>query len=238
VEFVYCIAAFIILYSNRGSLTRHSSLQQYLHQHGAKKFFAWFDHMVWYPLGRPVGSTIYPGMQFIAVWIKQFILTSWSINDICCLIPAWFGTIASFVVGLIAYECALPCNSNSNILRMLLDLIQGIQSEPKPLVRKLAFGITSPALECALFATAFMAIVPAHLMRSVGGGYDNESVAVTAMVLTFFFWVRSLRGGETHSWIYGVAAGLSYFYMAASWGGHVSLQYAVPCLKHVCFCIC
>ena len=26
-----------------------------------------YDHMSWYPLGRPVGSTIYPGMQLTAV---------------------------------------------------------------------------------------------------------------------------------------------------------------------------
>merc|ERR1719253_2055281 len=31
--------------------------------HGWTKFFRWFDYMVWYPLGRPVGTTIYPGMQ-------------------------------------------------------------------------------------------------------------------------------------------------------------------------------
>ena len=41
---------------------------------------------------------------------------------------------------------------------------------------------------------AIMAILPAHLiMRSVAGGYDNESVAVTAIVATFFWWIRSLR---------------------------------------------
>ena len=177
--------------------------------------------MVWYPLGRPVGSTIYPGMQFISVWIKQFLLTSWSINDICCFVPAWFGTIASALVGMIAYECALPVNSNSNLVRLVLDLVQGIRSEPKATVRKLALGLTSPALECGVFAMSMMAIVPAHLMRSVGGGYDNESVAVTAMNLTFYFWVRSLRGGDSTSWIFGLAAGLAYFYMVASWGGYI-----------------
>ena len=36
-------------------------------------------------------------------------------------------------------------------------------------------------------------MIPAHLMRSVAGGYDNESIAVAAIVGTFFFWVRSLR---------------------------------------------
>jgi dolichyl-diphosphooligosaccharide--protein glycosyltransferase len=39
---------------------------------------------VWYPLGRPVGTTIYPGMQVTSVAIKKFLLPNWSINDICC----------------------------------------------------------------------------------------------------------------------------------------------------------
>ena len=34
---------------------------RYLFDHGLKKFFTWFDHTAWYPLGRPVGTTIYPG---------------------------------------------------------------------------------------------------------------------------------------------------------------------------------
>jgi dolichyl-diphosphooligosaccharide--protein glycosyltransferase len=36
---------------------------QYLADNGAEKFFTWYDHESWYPLGRPVGTTIYPGMQ-------------------------------------------------------------------------------------------------------------------------------------------------------------------------------
>jgi len=39
-------------------------------------------------------------------------------------------------------------------------------------------------------AAFFMAIVPAHIMRSMGGMYDNESVAVPAIAGTFYFWVR------------------------------------------------
>jgi dolichyl-diphosphooligosaccharide--protein glycosyltransferase len=26
-----------------------------------------------------------------------------------------------------------------------------------------------------------------------GGGYDNESIAMTAMLMTFYFWIRSIR---------------------------------------------
>ena len=65
---------------------------------------------------------------------------------------------------------------------------------------------------------AIMAILPAHIMRSVAGGYDNESVAVTAIVATFFWWIRSLRTEQ--SWPFAFAAALSYGYMVAAWGGY------------------
>ena len=42
-------------------------------------------------------------------------------------------------------------------------------------------------------AAAIMSIIPAHIMRSVGGGYDNECVAMTALALTFYCWCRALR---------------------------------------------
>lgn len=194
---------------------------EYLYEHGSKKFFQWFDHMVWYPLGRPVGTTIYPGMQFTAVAIKNFVLGDWSLNDICCYIPAWFGAIATFLVGMIAYECTIPENSNASLISFIVDVVQGKISNPPGTVRPVALGVTSPALECACFAMGMMAIVPAHIMRSVGGGYDNESIAMTAMTLTFYFWVRSLRTNDPYSWIFGILTGLAYFYMVAAWGGYI-----------------
>merc|ERR1719393_860946 len=44
---------------------------EYLADHGWHKFFHWFDYESWYPLGRPVGTTIYPGMQITSVVIKR-----------------------------------------------------------------------------------------------------------------------------------------------------------------------
>jgi len=177
---------------------------------------------VWYPLGRPVGSTIYPGMQFTAVFIKNHLLPNWSLNDVCCYMPTWFGAMASSITGLLAYECSIPQNCNTNIVRVLLDMVQGKITNNIPSVKSnLPLGLSSPAVECGIFAMACMAIVPAHLMRSVGGGYDNESVAVTAMVSTFYFWIRSLRNHETYSYLWSILAGLAYFYMVAAWGGYI-----------------
>jgi dolichyl-diphosphooligosaccharide--protein glycosyltransferase len=167
--------------------------------------------MSWYPLGRPVGTTIYPGMQFTAVFIKNHIVgDAMSLNDVCCYIPAWFGVFATFITGLIAYECTLECNSSSSILSVLIS-----SSKSSYNVKKQTGSSLVPILSF-LFAMMAMAIIPAHLMRSVGGGFDNESVAMSAMVLTFYFWVRSLRAGEDKSYLWSLMTGLAYFYVSVN----------------------
>eukprot|EP00970_Alexandrium_tamarense_P000593 scaffold69_cov198-Alexandrium_tamarense.AAC.33 len=152
-----------------------------------------------------------------------------SLNDICCYIPAWFGVAATFLVGCIAYEASLDSN-NMSIFGVMIDALKGRYNDGTSgsavatngyYSRANKFGLSSPALECAVFAMGFMAVVPAHLMRSVGGGYDNESVAVTAMSLTFYLWMRSLRSGEKNNYLFGILAGIAYFYMVAAWGGYI-----------------
>ena len=82
---------------------------------------------------------------------------AWTLADVCCYVPAWFGVVATLFTGLCAYECA------------------------------------GQSVASAAAAAAVMAIVPAHLLRSVGGGFDNESVAVAALCGTFYCWCRALR---------------------------------------------
>lgn len=158
---------------------------QYMSKHGWSAFFSWFDYMSWYPLGRPVGTTTYPGLQFTAVAIHRglrWLGGEWkmSLNDVCCTIPAWGGAAATVFLTLITYEATGSRTS-------------------------------------AVIAAALFAIIPGHLMRSMGGGFDNECIAMTAMLMTFYFWVLSLRN-ERMYWI-GIIAGIAYGYMVAAWGG-------------------
>jgi len=168
---------------------------EYLDQHGWHKFFHWFDYESWYPLGRPVGTTIYPGMQITSVVIKRVLNALGnpiSLNDVCCMVPVWFGVTATFFLSLLTSEC-------------------------------------SGSLSAGAGAALIMSIVPAHIMRSVGGGYDNESIAMTAMCATFYLWVRALRsdaGADANvasksSYVFGVLAGIAYIYMVMAWGGFV-----------------
>ena len=86
--------------------------------------------MVWYPLGRPVGTTIYPGMQFTAVWIKNYIVgDNMSLNDVCCYIPAWFGVIATIITGFITYEVSLASNTSRSILSTLSNIFSTDEQE-------------------------------------------------------------------------------------------------------------
>eukprot|EP00759_Apiculatamorpha_spiralis_P005210 PhF_6_TR13180/c0_g1_i1/m.20790/K07151/STT3; dolichyl-diphosphooligosaccharide--protein glycosyltransferase len=163
---------------------------QYLNKHGWHAFFHWFDYMVWYPLGRPVGTTIYPGLQITSVVIYRIRRMiggkyAMSLNDVCCYVPCWFGSSAAVFVGLLTYEC-------------------------------------SGSMTASAVSALIMAIIPAHTMRSVGGGYDNECIAMTAMAATFYLWVRSIRAKtRVSSVVWGIVAGLSYGYMVAAWGGFV-----------------
>lgn len=170
--------------------------------------------MSWYPLGRPVGTTIYPGMQVTAVWLKNHLLPNWSINDICVFIPAWFGVAATLAVAWLTLECSRESGSlleniwgvshlyrwvGLPIVNLSLQWLEAIVPSPS------AWGLrttnqSSPIAPyvCAVAAASIMSVVPAHLLRSIGGGYDNESIAMTAMVLTFACWTCSLRdfGGK------------------------------------------
>merc|ERR1712151_638293 len=56
-------------------------------------------------------------------------------------------------------------------------------------------------------------------MRSVGGKFDNEAVAMAAICSTFWLWLRSIR--TPSSWPWGILTALSYFYMVAAWGGYI-----------------
>ena len=44
-----------------------------------------------------------------------------------------------------------------------------------------------------LFAALFAASVPSYISRSVAGSYDNEGVAIFALVLVFFLYVKVRR---------------------------------------------
>ena len=48
--------------------------------------------------------------------------------------------------------------------------------------------------------------------RSVAGSYDNEGIAIFALMFTYFLWIKSVKTGSVY-WAAWTA--LSYFYMVS-----------------------
>jgi len=71
--------------------------------------------------------------------------------------------------------------------------------------------------QAGLCSALFLATVPSFISRSVAGSYDCEAVAIGALVLTFYLYLRTLNTG---SLLCAAALTLSYWYMVLSWGGY------------------
>ncbi|XP_061347971.1 dolichyl-diphosphooligosaccharide--protein glycosyltransferase subunit STT3B [Gastrolobium bilobum] len=162
----------------------------YLTKHGFSEFWNWFDSESWYPLGRIVGGTLYPGLMVTAAALYnllRFLRFAVHIREVCVLTAPFFA-------------------SNTTIVAYF-------------------FGKEVWDSGAGIVAAALIAICPGYISRSVAGSYDNEGVAIFALLLTFFLFVKAVNTGSL-AWSLGSAFG--YFYMVSAWGGYVFIINLVP----------
>jgi dolichyl-diphosphooligosaccharide--protein glycosyltransferase len=172
-----------------------------------------------------------------------------SLNDVCCYVPCWGGMAATLFMGLWATECSGSPNAGV-ISALVFAIIPVGDAQPASglsvwmlVFTARTFAVCRPVCgpstllhmhtilngsSLVLNRRLWLDNSQAHIMRSVGGGYDNESVAMTCMMMTFYFWVRACRDStkdkDAHTWnsvVFGVLSGLAYICMAAAWGGYV-----------------
>jgi dolichyl-diphosphooligosaccharide--protein glycosyltransferase len=67
-----------------------------------------------------------------------------------------------------------------------------------------------------LLSALFVAFIPAFIQRTIAGFFDNECVGVLAIVVSTFFYIRSMKRGSLPS---AIGAGLALGYLLVSWGG-------------------
>ncbi|MFX1517564.1 MAG: STT3 domain-containing protein [Promethearchaeota archaeon] len=66
-----------------------------------------------------------------------------------------------------------------------------------------------------ILAALFLAISPGHLQRTVVGFFDHESLGILFLILSLYFFARSLRTGSLVATIF---AGVSLGILSGSWG--------------------
>ncbi|KAL5106695.1 Dolichyl-diphosphooligosaccharide--protein glycosyltransferase subunit STT3B [Taenia crassiceps] len=153
-------------------------------------FLNWFDTTAWYPLGRIVGGTVYPGLMVTSGSI-HYLLRSLNfpvhIREVCVFLAPIFSGLTAIMGYLLTKEL---WNDRAG-----------------------------------LFSACFLAIVPGYISRSVAGSYDNEGIAIFALLLTYFLWLRAVRTGNL---CWSVLCALAYLYMVSAWGGYVFIINLVP----------
>lgn len=64
----------------------------------------------------------------------------------------------------------------------------------------------------------------------MAGSYDNEGIAIFALMLTYYLWVKSIKTGSI---LWSTYTALAYFFMVSAWGGYVFIINLIP--LHVFF---
>ncbi|XP_037028740.1 dolichyl-diphosphooligosaccharide--protein glycosyltransferase subunit STT3A [Bradysia coprophila] len=163
---------------------------RFLTEEGFYNFHNWFDDRAWYPLGRIIGGTIYPGLMITSgvlyrlMWLVNITI---DIRNVCVFLAPFFSSLTTIVTYLLTKE-----------------------------IHSVGAG---------LVAAAMISIVPGYISRSVAGSYDNEGIAIFCMLLTYYFWIKSVKTGAI---LWSTMSALAYFYMVSSWGGYVFLINLIP----------
>ncbi|KAG0674935.1 oligosaccharyl transferase stt3 subunit [Pichia californica] len=171
---------------------------KYLVTHSFYKFLNWFDDKTWYPLGRVTGGTLYPGLMVTSAVIHNILKKIGlpiDIRNICVMLAPAFSSLTALATYLFTLEITCTLPSMNN------------KKTP------------------ALLSAAFMSIVPGYISRSVAGSYDNEAIAITLLMVTFFLWIKSVRLGSI---LYASITAIFYFYMVSAWGGYVFITNMIP----------
>ncbi|CAL8103791.1 unnamed protein product [Calicophoron daubneyi] len=153
-------------------------------------FYNWFDSTAWYPLGRIVGGTVYPGLMITSGflhYVSHFFNIPVHIREVCVFLAPIFSGMTAVTTYYFTKEI---WNKGAG-----------------------------------LFAACFIAVAPGYISRSSAGSYDNEGIAIFALMFTYYLWIKAVKTGSV---FWAAACALSYFYMVSAWGGYVFIINLIP----------
>ncbi len=163
----------------------HYRLAEYVDRHGFLSWLTWHDYKTWYPYGRDIAETSFPGLALTAAFlyrVLKFLGVPITLYQLCVIFPPVMACLACVAIYLLGRDIG---GRNAGLLSAL-----------------------------------FLAVNPPYISRTSLGFFDDETVGVLAMIITFYTFLRSIDPERpTKSRIlYSIAAGLSLGYISASWG--------------------
>lgn len=170
---------------------------KFLAREGFYSFHNWFDDRAWYPLGRIIGGTIYPGIVLV---VCPDVFMEWLISCASGLM----------VTSAFLYHVMHFLNITIDIRNVCVFLAPLFSS----LTTLVTYHLTRELKDtgAGLVAAAMIAIVPGYISRSVAGSYDNEGIAIFCMLFTYFLWIKSVKTGSI---FWSTLCAMAYFYMVS-----------------------
>ncbi|MCJ7609135.1 glycosyltransferase family 39 protein [Candidatus Bathyarchaeota archaeon] len=160
-------------------------MTQHIVDNGFGSWLEWHTTREWYPTGRDIAGSSFPGLAFTGAAVYQLVRAlglNVSVMDVAIFFPVLAAAVTCVVIFFLGRDVG-------------------------------GSGV-------GLLAALFLAISPAYIGRTTLGFYDDETVGILGILLTFIFYLRALKG-ETKmstSVAYSGLAGLSLGYVFASWG--------------------
>eukprot|EP00027_Filamoeba_sp_ATCC50430_P007582 CAMPEP_0168559388 /NCGR_PEP_ID=MMETSP0413-20121227/10497_1 /TAXON_ID=136452 /ORGANISM="Filamoeba nolandi, Strain NC-AS-23-1" /LENGTH=700 /DNA_ID=CAMNT_0008590613 /DNA_START=1 /DNA_END=2103 /DNA_ORIENTATION=+ len=154
---------------------------KYLVNEGFYNFLNWFDEGSWYPLGRIVGGTIYPGLMVTAAvvfWVLNFFNITVNIRNVCVLLAPWFASNTAMVTYFLTKEVK---NSSAGLLAAAM-----IAIVPGYISRSVAGSFDNEGI--AIFTLLF---TYAMWVKSINTG----SIFWSGMATLAYFYMVSAWGG-------------------------------------------
>ena len=84
---------------------------EYIVENGYSAWFSWHDTLSWYPFGRDIATSSYPGIPFTAAFVYQvlhFFGSDISVYNVCLYFPAFMGAITCIAMYYLGKELRGP----------------------------------------------------------------------------------------------------------------------------------
>ena len=155
---------------------------KYLEEKGIKEFQYWFDSESWYPLGRFVGHTVFPGLMYTTVFFKKLfalIGIPLDILYVCVFCAPFFSIFTSLCGYLIAKE--ISGRTETGLLASLF-----ISVIPSYLSRSVAGSYDNEAISITLLLLVFYTFIK---------GLNNGNFLYGVLSALFYSYLVASWGG-------------------------------------------
>jgi len=190
-------------------------------------WYNWHDNMSWYPWGRDIPGTSYPGLAFTAALIYEFLNSigiELTIHQVCTIFPVMMGTLTCLVVYFLGKEiwgktvgllsAFFLAFSSSHIFRTSLGFFDGETIGIFTMVLSFLFYLKAIQPERTTRSSLFYSLLAGLCLSYLSFGWGAFRYPISLLALFTFILVLIGRGSSKLFISYVMTFGFAFLTMA------------------------